>query len=37
MLEARSSYLLYWQERFKGVSDRVIEITATGPPATKGI
>jgi len=36
MLEARSSYLLYWQERFKGVSDRVIEITRDGTAGYKG-
>jgi len=36
MLEARSSYLLYWQERFKGVSDRVIEITRDGTTGYKG-
>jgi ferredoxin--NADP+ reductase len=36
MLEARSSYLLYWQEKFKGVSDRVIEITRDGTTGYKG-
>jgi ferredoxin/flavodoxin---NADP+ reductase len=36
MLEARSSYLLYWQERFKEISDRVIEITRDGTTGYKG-
>ena len=36
MLEARSSYLLYWQERFKKISDRVIEITRDWTTGYKG-
>jgi len=36
ILEARSSYLLYWQDRFKGVSERVIEITRDGTAGYKG-
>ena len=36
ILEARSSYLLYWQERFKAVSERVIEITRDGTSGYKG-
>ncbi len=30
LIEARSSYLLYWQERFKVVADRLITITRDG-------
>ena len=36
ILEARSSYLLYWQERFKAVSQKVIEITRDGTNGYKG-
>lgn len=36
ILEARSSYLLYWKEKFKAVSDRVIEITRDGTAGYKG-
>ncbi len=36
LLEARSSYLLYWQNRFKRVSDKVIEITRDGTAGYKG-
>jgi len=36
LLEARSSYLLYWQERFAEVSDRVIELTRDGTAGYKG-
>jgi ferredoxin--NADP+ reductase len=36
ILEARSSYLLYWQDKFKGVSERVIEITRDGTAGYKG-
>lgn len=36
ILEARSSYLLYWQDRFKGISERVIEITRDGTAGYKG-
>jgi ferredoxin--NADP+ reductase len=36
ILEARSSYLLYWQERFKAVSDKVIAITRDGTSGYKG-
>jgi ferredoxin--NADP+ reductase len=36
ILEARSSYLLYWQERFKAVSHKVIEITRDGTSGYKG-
>lgn len=35
-LEARSSYLLYWQDRFEEVSDRVIEVTRDGTTGHKG-
>jgi ferredoxin/flavodoxin---NADP+ reductase len=34
IMEARSSYLLYWEERLAAVSDRMIQITRDG---TKGI
>ena len=36
LLEARSSYLLYWQDRFAEVSDRVIEVTRDGTAGYKG-
>jgi ferredoxin--NADP+ reductase len=36
MLEARSAYLLYWQDRFKEISDRLIEITRDGTTGYKG-
>jgi len=36
ILEARSSYLLFWQDKFKGVSERVIEITRDGTAGYKG-
>jgi ferredoxin/flavodoxin---NADP+ reductase len=36
ILEARSSYLLYWQDRFKELSERVIEITRDGTAGYKG-
>jgi ferredoxin--NADP+ reductase len=36
ILEARSSFLLYWQDKFSEVSDRVIEITRDGTAGYKG-
>jgi ferredoxin--NADP+ reductase len=36
LLEARSTYLLYWQERFKEFSSKVIEITRDGTAGYKG-
>jgi len=36
ILEARSSYLLYWQDRFRALSERVIEITRDGTAGYKG-
>jgi ferredoxin--NADP+ reductase len=36
LLEGRSSYLLYWQDRFAKVSERVIEITRDGSAGYKG-
>ena len=36
ILEARSTYLLYWQEMFKPISERVIEITRDGTSGYKG-
>ncbi|MGV8074309.1 MAG: sulfide/dihydroorotate dehydrogenase-like FAD/NAD-binding protein [Syntrophobacteraceae bacterium] len=36
ILEARSSYLLYWQDRFGDLSERVIEITRDGTAGYKG-
>ena len=36
LLEARSSYLLYWQDRFEEVSERVIELTRDGTAGYKG-
>jgi ferredoxin--NADP+ reductase len=36
LLEARSRYLLYWQDKFKAVSERVIEVTRDGSAGYKG-
>ena len=36
VIEARSSYLLYWQERFKKIADRVIAITRDGSRGMAG-
>ncbi|MBM3298183.1 MAG: sulfide/dihydroorotate dehydrogenase-like FAD/NAD-binding protein, partial [Candidatus Aminicenantes bacterium] len=36
LLEARSSYLLYWQDKFRSVSERVIEVTRDGSAGYKG-
>jgi ferredoxin--NADP+ reductase len=36
LLEARSAYLLYWQERYKKVTDRVLAITRDGTNGYKG-
>ncbi len=36
LLEGRSSYLLYWQDRFAEVSERVIEVTRDGTAGYKG-
>jgi ferredoxin--NADP+ reductase len=36
LLEARSSFLLYWQDRFAEVSERVIVITRDGTAGYKG-
>ncbi len=36
LLEARSSYLLYWREKFEGVCERVIALTRDGTAGYKG-
>lgn len=36
MVEARSAYLLYWQEKLKSVSDRLIVITRDGSRGVTG-
>jgi ferredoxin--NADP+ reductase len=36
LLEARSSYLLYWQDRFDEIADRVIVMTRDGTAGYKG-
>ncbi len=36
VIEARSSYLLYWEDRFKDVSDTLVRITRDGTKGTKG-
>ncbi len=36
LLEARSSYLYYWEERFKQISDKMIYITRDGTKGHKG-
>jgi hypothetical protein len=36
LIEARSSYLLYWQDKLKKVADRVITITRDGSQGMAG-
>jgi len=36
VIEARSSYLLYWEDRFKEISDTFVRITRDGTKGTKG-
>ena len=36
LLEARSSYLLYWEERYRHTSDKIIYITRDGTKGFKG-
>jgi ferredoxin--NADP+ reductase len=36
LLEGRSSFLLYWQDKFEEVSDRLIEVTRDGTAGYKG-
>jgi ferredoxin--NADP+ reductase len=36
LLEARSSFLLYWQDRFEQVCDSVVELTRDGTAGYKG-
>ena len=36
LLEARSSFLLYWQDKYAAVSQRVIEVTRDGTAGYKG-
>lgn len=36
IIEARSSYLLYWRDRLEGVSDAVFEITRDGTRGRRG-
>jgi ferredoxin--NADP+ reductase len=36
LLEARSSYLLYWQDKFAKVADRIVVITRDGTSGRKG-
>ncbi len=36
LLEGRSSYLLYWQDRFQGVCERVVQLTRDGTAGHKG-
>lgn len=36
ILEARSSYLFYWEERFKAISDKIVHITRDGSKGYKG-
>jgi ferredoxin--NADP+ reductase len=36
LIEARSSFLLYWEERLTAVSDRLIVVTRDGTKGTKG-
>ncbi|MBN2199517.1 MAG: sulfide/dihydroorotate dehydrogenase-like FAD/NAD-binding protein [Candidatus Aminicenantes bacterium] len=36
LLEARSSYLLYWQDKFRSVAERTLELTRDGSAGYKG-
>jgi ferredoxin--NADP+ reductase len=36
IIEARSSYLYYWEDRFKAISDKVINITRDGSSGYRG-
>ncbi len=36
VIEARSSYLFYWEERFREVSDKIIQITRDGTSGHRG-
>jgi ferredoxin/flavodoxin---NADP+ reductase len=36
LLEARSSYLFYWEDRYKAISDRMVHITRDGTKGYKG-
>jgi ferredoxin--NADP+ reductase len=36
ILEARSSYLFYWQDRFKTISEKIIHITRDGSKGYRG-
>jgi len=36
LLEGRSSYLLYWQEKYRPISQKVIELTRDGSAGYKG-
>jgi ferredoxin--NADP+ reductase len=36
LLEARSSYLFYWEERFRDISDKIINITRDGSKGYRG-
>ncbi len=36
IIEARSSYLFYWEERFKNLSDKLIHITRDGSKGYRG-
>jgi ferredoxin--NADP+ reductase len=36
LLEARSSYLFYWENRFEGIADKMIHITRDGSKGLRG-
>ena len=36
LLEARSSYLLYWEKKFEGLADKVLYVTRDGTKGLKG-
>jgi ferredoxin--NADP+ reductase len=36
VLEARSNYLFYWEERFKAISERVVQLTRDGSQGYRG-
>jgi ferredoxin/flavodoxin---NADP+ reductase len=36
LLEARSSYLFYWEDRFKAIADRLVHVTRDGSKGYRG-
>jgi len=36
LLEARSSYLMYWEDRFEGIADKILHLTRDGTKGYRG-